>query len=82
MYLGGRMKENLFNIRFIVARSRKSPDWNVSQVMNVCKTLKKSKAQDQNGMIYELFHPSYAGSDIFASLTSLYNGIKKTAAST
>ena len=40
-------------------------------------TLRNSKARDEMGLIYELFKPSYAGKDVYLSLTKMFNLIKR-----
>ena len=36
-----------------------------------------SKARDALGWVYELFKPTYAGQDVYESLTKMFNGIKE-----
>ena len=42
----------------------------------ICSLLKLNKARDENGIVYELFKPKYAGPDIYQSLTLLFNSMK------
>ena len=39
----------------------------------MCKSRKNSKARVEEGLVYELFKPPYAGQDIYQSLTKLFN---------
>ena len=71
-----KMKENLFEMRFEISQSRKSPDWTIGQIEKVCKTLKNGKARDESGLIFELFKPPYAGDDLYKSLTLMFKKIK------
>ena len=41
-----------------------------------CKSLKNRKARDECGFIYELFKKPFAGSDVFQSLTKMFNLIR------
>ena len=70
------MKEYLFDIRYQISKLLKSDDWDVDQIKKVCKSLKNRKARDECGFVYELFKQPFAGSDIFQSLTKLFNVIK------
>ena len=72
-----QLKEQLFDLRFQIASLTKSDDWKVEQVAKVCKTLKNSKARDEAGLVYELFKPPFAGSDLYDSLTKLFNLAKQ-----
>ena len=44
-------KENLFNMRLKLAEERKSEPWNISQLEEALKALKKNKSRDPNGWI-------------------------------
>ena len=70
------MKNNLFEMRVQIAKSRKSADWTTGQVASVCKYLKNGKARDEAGLIYELFKPENTGFDLYKSLTIMFNQIK------
>ena len=54
----------------------KSAKWSENEVLKICKSLKNGKARDLNGLIYEIFTPNYAGSDLLKSMTLLFNEIK------
>ena len=70
------MKECLFDIRYQISKWIKSDDWKVEQIEKVCKSLKNRKARDECGFIYELFKKPFAGSDVFQSLTKMFNLIR------
>ena len=72
-----KFKENLFELRVEIANQTKSDDWMIEDVEKVCKSLKNSKARDESGLVYELFKQSYAGPDVYRSLTKLFNNIKQ-----
>ena len=70
------MKETLFELRYELASGDKSENWTIDKIEKICKSLKNSKARDECGFIYELFKPPYAGSDVYKSLTKMFNLIK------
>ena len=70
------LKNNLFQMRYEVAKTRKSEYWSDKQLSKVLKTLKCNKATDPVGLIYELFKPGVAGSDLLQSLLMLCNKVK------
>ena len=70
------LKENLFELRLQIASNTKSDDWLSDKIEKICKSLKNSKAKDECGLVYELFKPPCAGTDIYHSLTKLFNSIK------
>ena len=71
------LKEKLFELRLEISSKTKSEDWEVKEIETVCKSLKSNKARHEYDLIYELFKQPFAGSDIFESLTKLFNLIKK-----
>ena len=71
------MKENLFNKRLKLAEKRKSEPWNISQLEEALKALKKNKSRDPNGWINELFKDGVAGSKLKLSLLHIFNKIKE-----
>lgn len=70
------LKNNLFSMRFEIAKLRKSDNWSEPELMKVLKGLKSNKATDPVGLVYELFKPGVAGSDLLRSLLILCNKIK------
>ena len=70
------LQDLLFNMRTEIAKEIKTPDWDEKQIREVCKKLKNGKSRDEYGIIYELFKETFAGPDMFKSLTLLFNGIK------
>ena len=71
-----KLKEDLFSKRYFLASKNITVNWTSDQILNVCRKLENKKARDQNGMIYELFKPSYAGDDVYKSLTTMFNAMK------
>lgn len=71
------LKEKLFDLRLKETTQRKTEPWTEDQLFVVLKSLKKNKARDPWGLIYELFRPEWAGSDLTNSLLLLFNGIKE-----
>ena len=63
-------------LRLQIASNTKSDDWLSDKIEKICKSLKNSKAKDECGLVYELFKPPYSGTDIYHSLTKLFNFIK------
>ena len=51
-------------------------NWTEDQVIKMCKFLKNNKARYSSGFVYELFKQDMAGSDMFKSLTMMFNLIK------
>ena len=58
------LKEYLFNLRVKISALEKSPDWEVEDIVKISRTLKNSKARDNEGLIFELFKPQNCGSDV------------------
>ena len=71
------LKEKLFEYRYEIASLTKTEDWKVCDKEKICQSLKNSKARVEYGLVYELFKAPYAGSDVFNSLTKLFNLTKK-----
>ena len=71
------LKMQLFNMRLEVAKNVKSQHWTKENLLNVLKSLKKSKSADPHGLIYELFRPEIIGTDLFTSLLMLCNSVKE-----
>ena len=59
------------------ASKKKSPDWNMSQLNKVLKSLKKNKARDPMLWANERFRPENAGNDLKKSVLQILNLIKK-----
>ena len=71
------LKKSLFDTRVLISSADKSDDWTCDQIVKVCKSSMNGKARDQNGLVYELFKPPYAGMDVYISLTKMFNQIKE-----
>jgi hypothetical protein len=69
-------KEYLFNLRLKLSKTRKSSDWNHSDIFKVMKKLKVNKATDPVGLVSELLKPGVAGCDVVNSVLTLCNMIK------
>ena len=69
-------KDYLFNLRLKLSKTRKSPDWKMSDIERVLKKLKVNKATDTVGLISEFFKPGVAGHDMVNSVFKLCNMIK------
>ena len=65
-------------MRLKIASKTKSQDWSIQNLIDVCVSLKNSKACDNEGLIFELFKPKYCGEDVLVSLTQLFNQIKSS----
>ena len=60
----------------MITRERKSPDWTISDIIGVLKTLKSNKAKDPLGFCNEIFMIPVAGEDLIKSLVVMMNKIK------
>ena len=69
-------KEKLCMKRIEKAFENKTPQWSVSDVMDVLKTLKTGKSKDPYEIPNELFKPDVAGTDLVVAITKLMNRIK------
>ena len=70
------LKMILFNLRKKVCKNRKSEPWNMKNLDDAIKSLKKDKARDPNGWINELFKEGVAGNNLKVSMLRLFNKIK------
>ena len=70
------LKEELFNQRIRIAKTRKSKPWTINQLKQVLKHLKSGKSRDPHGLINELFKPEVSGTDFQASFLIMANKIK------
>ena len=69
------LKEYLFEIRLLLAKNKKSRNWNMDDLNKALKSFKNNKARDAFGHTYELF--KYGGSDLKKSLLKLCNLVKE-----
>ena len=58
------------------AKSKVTPNWTLSDLNKILKTLKNNKARDEHGHTYELF--KYGGNSLKSSLLKLFNLVKST----
>ena len=70
-----KLKEYLFQLRFQLAKDRKTPDWTLEQLETALKSFQNNKARDPHGHIYELF--KFGGKDLKLSLLRLFNLVKR-----
>ena len=71
-----KLKERLFKIRLQISQDKKSKPWTNRDIEKALKSLKNNKAQDADGLVFELFKDA-AGKDLKLSLTILCNKIKE-----
>lgn len=69
-------KEELSALRLEIAKTKKSPAWNLDDLEVVLKNLKNNKARDPLGNANELFKPTVAGEDLKLAILLLVNKIK------
>ena len=71
-----KLKEELFNLRFDLAKLNKSALWTMEDLEEVLSKLKEGKARDPNGWTNELFRNEIAGKYLKISMLMLFNRIK------
>ena len=71
--------ENQFRDILNITRDTKLPDWSMQDLEKVLKSLKSKQSQDTMGLVNEIFLPSNIGSDMKASLLTLFNRVKNNA---
>ena len=64
--------ENILNI----TKDQKFEDWSIQDLEKVLKSLKTKQSQDTMGLVNEILMPSNIGSDMKASLLTLFNRVK------
>ena len=69
-------KEMLCEKFLKVAKTRKTPPWEMRHLERVLKYLKKKKSRDPLGFCNELFRPEVAGDDLKIAILKLMNRIK------
>ena len=69
------MKEKLFEKIMKIASKKKTKDWTKDKLLKVLKHLKKGKARDPHGFIYDIFRPEVAGENLIEGLLLLFNTI-------
>ena len=67
------LKEELCQERIKLSKLTKTKPWNLEDLDNVLKTLKKNKCRDPHGIINELFKPGVIGKNLKTSLLTLLN---------
>ena len=71
-----KLKEELFEIRFKLAKLNKSEMWTMEDLEYILNNLKDGKARDPNGWTNELFSNEVAGRDLKISMLMLLNKMK------
>ena len=61
-----------------ITQQNRCPDWTLSDLDKVLKTLKRSQSQDSMGLVNELFMLENIGIDLKLSVLQLFNKIKNT----
>ena len=59
-----------------IAKTRKTPQWTMTDLDKVLKGLKKQKSRDPHGLANDLFRPGVAGEDLKLAVLKLMNMIK------
>ena len=69
-------KEELFEIRLILAKSKISKPWTMNDLVDCLNELKAGKSRDPNGWSNEIFSNEVAGEALRISMLKLFNKIK------
>ena len=70
-----KLKEELWDMRYIQLKRLNSRPWTILDLKTVCKELKNNQCRDPNGLISEIFKDEVAGIDLQAAVLSLMNMI-------
>ena len=70
-------REDLAKTRMRQSKENKTPDWDINDLDQALKDLKKNKSSDSLGHINELYKPDVIGSDLMLALLKLINKIKE-----
>ena len=70
-------REDLAKTRMRQSKENKTPDWDINDLDQALKDLKKNKSSDSLGHINELYKPDVIGSDLKLALLKLMNKIKE-----
>ena len=71
-----KAKTRLTSLRLKIATRRKTPKWNLTNMISAIKSIKNNKCRDSEGLINELLKYKVAGKDFKLSLLSLLNNCK------
>ena len=71
------LREELFQQRLKICKSRKSPAWTIDDLDKVLGKLKSGKASDPLGLVNELFQLKNIGDDLKESILLMLNKIKE-----
>ena len=69
-------KEKLCQLRLDMARRNVTPDWTMTELEKVLKSMKNNKSRDPFGYINELFKENAAGSELKIAILMMMNRIK------
>ena len=69
-------KEELFEMRLILAKSNVSEPWTMGDLVDSLNELKRGKARDPNGWANEIFSNEVAGEALKISMLKLFNKMK------
>ena len=70
------LKELLFSLRYQLCRSKVSNPWELKDLEEVLKDLKKNKSRDPNDFVNEIFKQNVAGTNLKASMLTMFNKMK------
>ena len=70
-------RKKIFEMKMMLAKSRKSPPWTMQQLETALGDLKRNKSRDYEGYINEIFKKDVIGSNLKASLLKMLNSLKK-----
>ena len=72
-----KLKEELCAKRIKIAIKNKSKCWDIKDLRDTLKALKKNKSRDAYGLINEIFKPQVAGEDLENLMLKMFNKMKK-----
>ena len=72
------MKTTLWEYNYEMLKSKKSHNWEMTNLEMVLKNLKKNKSRDPDGFINDIFKPNVIGNNLKDGLLLLANGIKSS----
>ena len=68
------LQQGLLQMRLLLTKDEKTPDWTEKQVEDAIRSLKNGKSRDPLGHVNELY--KVCGKDMIRSLTKMFNKIK------
>ena len=73
-----KLKDELWEVRLILLKKRKSQPWTIRDLKSATKELKDNKCRDPDSLISELFKEGVAGKDLNSAVLKLMNMILET----